>query len=148
MRFPSERMAEIESLRKKADFHHARVLISILAVMLFAYSLHSQDDPARPQNKRKVELIYADEDVAFRDDLTGKDMHHIIGNVKFRMDESTLTCDSALWVPDKMQITAYSRAHLEQGDTLDLFGDYMFYDGKIDIAIVKGNVELIDKETH
>lgn len=141
-------MAEIESLYKKAYFRHIRILISILIVMIFAFSLHSQDGPVNTQNKRKVELIYADEDIVLRDELTGKDMHHIIGNVKFRMDESTLTCDSALWLPDKMQVTAFSRAHLEQGDTLDLFGDYMFYDGKIDIAVVKGNVELIDKETH
>jgi len=140
-------MAEIESLNKKSDFRRIRILISILTVMIFAFSLHSQDDPASTQNRRKVELIWADEDIFIKDELIG-DVHHILGNVKFRMDESTLTCDSAHWFPDKMQVKAFSRAHLEQGDTLDLFGDYMFYDGIIDIAVVKGNVELIDKETH
>jgi lipopolysaccharide export system protein LptA len=125
-----------------------RNLFYILIALIFASSLHSQDSPVENQTKRKVELIYADEDIVLRDELTGKDIHHIIGNVKFRMNEGTLTCDSAHYLPDKAQITAFSRAHIEQGDTLDLFGDYMFYDGKIDIAIVKGNVELIDKETH
>ncbi len=40
------------------------------------------------------------------------------------------------------------KIHIEQGDTLDLYGDYLFYDGKLEMAFVKGNVELIDKETH
>ncbi|MCU0409445.1 MAG: hypothetical protein MUD02_10900, partial [Bacteroidales bacterium] len=46
------------------------------------------------------------------------------------------------------QVTAFSRVHIEQGDTLDLYGDYLFYDGKNEDALVRGNVELIDKETH
>jgi lipopolysaccharide export system protein LptA len=125
-----------------------RKLLHILVAITFAVVLTGQDTPVSNQIKRKVELIYADEDIVIRDEPTGKDVHHIIGNVKFRMNEGTLTCDSAHYLPDKMQITAFSRAHIEQGDTLDLYGDYMFYDGKIDIAVVKGNVELIDKETH
>ncbi|HUX97162.1 MAG TPA: OstA-like protein [Bacteroidales bacterium] len=148
MRFPSERMAEIKSLQKHRKLPDIRLLPYILIALLFAFSLQSQDSPENIRNKRKVELIYADEDIVLRDEHTGTDIHHIIGNVKFRMDESTLSCDSAHWLPDKMQISAFSRAHLEQGDTLNLFGDYMFYDGKTDIAVVKGNVELIDKETH
>ena len=51
-------------------------------------------------------------------------------------------------VPHKNQVTAFSKVHIEQGDTLDLYGDYLFYDGKSEMAFVKGNVELIDKETH
>jgi lipopolysaccharide export system protein LptA len=141
-------MAEIKPPEKKKNIHMNRIFINFLFVLILSFSLHSQDDPASIQKKRKVDLIYADENTIIRDDLTGTDIHHITGNVKFRMDETTLTCDSAHYLPDKMQITAFSRAHLEQGDTLNLFGDYMFYDGSIDIALAKGNVELIDKETH
>ena len=46
------------------------------------------------------------------------------------------------------QIIAYQKVHIEQGDTLDLYSDYLFYDGKSEMALAKGNVELIDKETH
>jgi lipopolysaccharide export system protein LptA len=127
------------------SFRHAlRLLLAVIIVS----SLQAQDQPGRNQGKRKIDLIYADEDIVIRDELTGIEIHHIIGNVKFRMDESTLTCDSAHYLPDKMQITAFSRAHISQGDTLHLYGDYMFYDGKTDIALASGNVELIDKDTH
>lgn len=148
MRFPSERMAEIKSLQKQRRLPYIRLIPYILIVLLFAFSLNSQDPPENIRNKKKVELIYADEDIVLRDEISKTDIHHIIGNVKFRMDESILTCDSAHWFPDKIQISAFSRAHLEQGDTLNLSGDFMFYDGKTDIAVARGNVELIDKETH
>ena len=141
-------MAEIKSLQKQRKFPDIRFIPYILIALLFAFSLHSQDPPENIRNKKKVELIYADEDIVLRDEITKTDIHHIIGNVKFRMNESTLTCDSAHWFPDKVQISAFSRAHLEQGDTLNLYSNFMFYDGKTDIAVAKGEVELIDKETH
>jgi lipopolysaccharide export system protein LptA len=37
---------------------------------------------------------------------------------------------------------------MQQGDTLKLRGDSLFYDGTTEMASVDGNVELIDKETH
>ena len=40
-----------------------------------------------------------------------------------------MSCDSAHYFPDKNQVTAFSKIHIEQGDTLDLYGDYLFYDG-------------------
>jgi len=141
-------MVKIGVLQHFKNTITVRKVFHILIALLFALSLAGQENSSGNKNKRKVELIYADEDIVIRDIPEGKDVHHIIGNVKFRMNEGTLTCDSAHYLPDKMQITAFSKAHIEQGDTLDLFGDYMFYDGKIDIAQVIGNVELIDKETH
>jgi len=86
--------------------------------------------------------------IIVQDDTTGGEIHHIIGNAKFRMDNNILTCDSAHYLPREMQITAFSNAHLSQGDTLDIFSDYMFYNGRNDIAEAKYNVVLIDKETH
>ena len=53
-----------------------------------------------------------------------------------------------IFISDKNQVKAFSKIHIEQGDTLDLYGNYLFYDGISGIAFVKGNVELIDKETH
>jgi lipopolysaccharide export system protein LptA len=57
-------------------------------------------------------------------------------------------CDSAHYSPFRNQVTAFRKVHIQQGDTLNLFGDYLFYDGKTELAHVRDNVELIDKETH
>ena len=131
----------------KRHIFSKRLAAPLLLFVLCSLSIPLEINNA-PQNRRKVELIYADENTIIKDDVTGIDKHHIVGNVKFRMDDNILTCDSAHYVPDKMQITAFSKAHLTQGDTLNLFSDYMFYDGRNDIAEAKYNVVLIDKETH
>ncbi len=51
-------------------------------------------------------------------------------------------------MPEKKQIISYSKVHIKQGDTLDLYSDYVFYDGIHETALAKGHVELIDKQTH
>lgn len=146
MRIPSEGMVKVKFT--SFTIISFRYTLSLLIAIIIISSLQAQSTSGSNSNNRKVELIYADEDIVIRDEQNGLDVHHIIGNVKFEMDRSTLTCDSAHYLPDKMQITAFSRAHIEQGDTLNLYGDYVFYDGKIDIALARGNVILIDKETH
>ena len=57
-------------------------------------------------------------------------------------------CDSAYYYKKKNLVKAYSKVHIEQGDTLDLYGDYLYYDGESARALVTGKVELIDKDTH
>jgi len=59
-----------------------------------------------------------------------------------------MKCDSAHLFPDRNQVTAYNNIHIEQGDTLDIYGDHLEYDGATSVAVLTGNVELVDKETH
>ena len=118
-------------------------------VFLFIIPSIQSQDPAIQQNtKKKIELKNADEDDIQRDPVTGKDIHHLKGNVHIKDNDVLMWCDSALYYPDKSQVTAYSKVHIQQRDTLNLYGNYLFYDGKQGTAFVKGNVELINKETH
>ncbi len=116
--------------------------------MMFIPVIYSQINTEKRSGKKRIELKYADEDNIEKNKETGGDIHHFIGNVLIEHNEITMSCDSAHYYPDKNQVTAFSRVHIEQGDTLDLYGDYLFYDGKSEIADVTGNVELIDNETH
>ena len=59
-----------------------------------------------------------------------------------------MKCDSAYFYQKLNQVKAFSKIHIEQGDTLDLYGDYLFYDGTEEKAMVTGEVELINNETH
>jgi lipopolysaccharide export system protein LptA len=90
----------------------------------------------------------ADIDYMEKDPVTGNDWHRLIGSVLFEHNATTLACDSAHYLPEFKQIYAYSRVHIEQGDTLDLYSDYLYYDGRTEKSLAKGHVELIDKETH
>ncbi|HLN19780.1 MAG TPA: OstA-like protein [Bacteroidales bacterium] len=122
-------------------------LLTLISLLLsISYHVIGQASPQKTTKKR-IELIYADENVRVKD-ASGREVNHILGHVLFRHNDVTMKCDSALYTPSLEQITAFSHVNIEQGDTLDLFGDYLFYDGKTEQAIVRKNVELVDKETH
>ena len=141
-------MAEIKLFKRLVNYISIRQLFYVMIFLFFIPSLQSQDTTIKQPAKKKIELLNADEDIILRDPQTGKDIHHLLGNVRFRHNETKMLCDSAHFFPDKNQVIAFNKIHIEQGDTLDLFGNYLFYDGKSEIAFVKGHVELIDKETH
>jgi lipopolysaccharide export system protein LptA len=141
-------MVEIKIFRKLQKFIPFRHIFYVLVILLYSTDLPSQKITNKNSEKKKIELKYADEDIMLKDKLTGKYVHHFVGNVLIEHNEITMSCDSAHYFPDNNQVTAFSKVHIEQGDTLDLFGNYLFYDGKTETAVVTGNVELIDKETH
>jgi lipopolysaccharide export system protein LptA len=119
----------------------------LVILLLLSIDLHSLVAQVSKTGRRSIDLRNADED-SIEKDSTGKDMHRLLGNVLFFHNNITLSCDSAHYFPELNQIIAYKNVHIEQGDTLDLHSDYLFYDGKSESALAKGNVELIDKETH
>ena len=141
-------MAEINIYKHRVRNTSLRHLLYVTIILLLVPSLQSQDVPGNQTTRKRIDLKNADIDDTFRDPLTGKDIHHLLGNVRLQDDKIKMWCDSALFYPDINQVTAYSKIHIQQGDTLNLYGEYLFYDGKTGLAFVKTNVVLIDKDTH
>jgi lipopolysaccharide export system protein LptA len=148
MPIPSERMVKIKTFRKLLIFLLFRFSLFFVILLLLVFDLHSQDVQTAKFPRKAIDLKNADSVYIEKDIISGKDWQRLFGNVSFLHNNVTLLCDSAHYVQEKSQITAYSRVHIQQGDTLNLFSDYVFYDGKSETALAKGNVELIDKETH
>jgi hypothetical protein len=70
-----------------------------------------------------------------------------IGHVIFRHEGALMYCDSAYFYSATNSLDAFSRVHIVQGDTADLYGDFLHYDGNTRIAQVRKNVRLIGKNT-
>ena len=121
-------MVEITFLRNPIHIISARRILYVLIVLSFSSLIQAQVNTNTKQGKKKIELIYADEDRIIVDRQTEKDIHHFTGNVQLKHNEIMMQCDSAHYSPDKNQVTAFSKIHIQQGDTTDLFGDYLFYD--------------------
>jgi len=141
-------MVEIKFFRHLLNFLKFKFLQLLVILLFFSADLLSQGTPESRPGRKAIDLKNADIDYIEKDILTGKDWHRLLGNVTFLHNNITLSCDSAHYMPDKNQVTSYSKVHIEQGDTLDIYSDYLFYDGKSETALAKGNVELIDRETH
>jgi lipopolysaccharide export system protein LptA len=141
-------MAEINLLKQLFNKTSIRHLLCVTIILIFVQSVQSQNISGNQTTRKRIDLKNADIDESVRDPLTGKDVHHLLGNVRLEDTKIRMWCDSALYYPDKNQVTAYSKIHIKQGDTLNLYGEYLFYDGKTGLAFIKTNVELVDKDTH
>jgi len=141
-------LAEIRDFREFQIMLKIRLVIYLLILASSFQLLHSQVVQNNKTGKRKIELKGADLDIIVTDALTGKEKHRFLGNVHLIHNNVIMWCDSAHFLPDLNLVTAYSKVHIEQGDTLDLYSDYLFYDGKNEKAIATGNVHLVDKETN
>ncbi len=77
----------------------------------------------------------------------GEGVRRFIGDVIFEHNNATMYCDSAYIYSGQNLIYAYSNVHVNRGDTLHLYGDFMLYNGDTDIGKFRNNVRLEDKET-
>lgn len=78
------------------------------------------------------------------DERLGKNVKRLIGNVVFTQENTVLYCDSAYFFPNNV-IDAYKNIRMLQGDSLNLTGDHLHYDGNSKIAQVRGDVTLTHK---
>lgn len=69
------------------------------------------------------------------------------GNVIFRHDSALMYCDSALFYEKDNSLDAFGNVRLVQGDTLEGFGDILYYDGNTKFARLRKNVKLIHTGT-
>ena len=100
----------------------------------------------QPENKKsKVFLLHSDEVIA--DKLARPDVQVLIGNVKLRHDSMYMYCDSALIYEKTNSVEAFENVRMEQGDTLFIYGDYLYYDGMTQIAQIRNNVKMINRKT-
>jgi len=94
------------------------------------------------QESKKVEILNADI-VDYDEKLFGKDIKRLIGNVIFKHDNAIMKCDTALFNSTINNIKAYGNIHINQGDTLQLYGDSLFYFGNERLAKVRNKVRLV-----
>jgi len=129
----------------KATF---RITLFVFFLILLSAKLICQQAPVSKTGKKYIEVKHADEGIDEIEKLTGKKVSRLLGNVSLEHNAILMSCDSAHFYPTANQVRAFSRIHIEQGDTLDIYGDSLFYDGGSENASLDRNVELVDKETH
>ncbi len=93
--------------------------------------------------KNKVFLEYADELVA--DEKLTPNFQVLRGNVKFRKEGMFMYCDSAYFYTNN-SIDAFGNIKMEQGDTLFVYADVLYYNGEEEIARLRNNVRLENRD--
>lgn len=67
-----------------------------------------------------------------------------VKNPIFRQDNAILTCDSAVFYTERNFFEAYKNVHINQGDTVNIFSDFLDYDGNAKMAHLNSNVRMVD----
>lgn len=103
----------------------------------------SEEKPER--KKTRVDLLHADEGRA--DKNLQPDVQVLVGHVRLKHDSMYMYCDSALIYENTNSFEAFNNVRMEQGDTLFIYGDYLYYDGMALLAMLRNNVKLINNNT-
>ena len=64
----------------------------------------------------------------------------------FSHDGAILKCDSAVLYTERNFFEAFGNVHINQGDTLNIYSDFLNYDGNAKKAHLDKNVKLIDRQ--
>ena len=115
------------------------VIVTPVDSLPAADSLQVMTDTVPPK-KTKVYLIHSNT-LSF-DKAVKPDAQILNGDVCFRHDSSYMYCDSAYFFEQTNSLEAFSNVRMEQGDTLFVYGDYLFYDGNMQVAYLRENVRM------
>ncbi len=125
---------------------HRMLLAGVLCFFgLCMAQVHTTHPGNNGEKKSKVYLIHSDE-LRFNKQKN-PDAQILDGNVVFRHDSVYMYCDSAYFYEAKNSFEAFGNVKMNQGDTLFLYGDWLFYDGNTQIAQVRENVRMENKNT-
>lgn len=80
----------------------------------------------------------------------GSEAQILIGNVQFRKGDMFMYCDSARFYEENSSLEAFKNVRMEQGDTLFVYGDELYYDGMTELAELRAypgkDVRLINRD--
>lgn len=93
----------------------------------------------------RIFLLHSDR--LFHDSRIDSKAQILVGNVQFRHDEVLMWCDSAMFYQETNSLNAFGNVRMNQGDTLTLNGDVLYYDGQSKLARVRNNVVLVHGKT-
>ncbi len=114
--------------------------------------------PIRPQipgvnryQQDKIFLEYADSLYKVESWRDTVERQILKGNVKFRQAGMWMYCDSAYYYPELNSLDAFGNVKMEQGDTLFVYADKLYYEGNERMARLKNGpsrakVNLINRD--
>ena len=133
-------------LNERINSGHRLLSFCILCLfVLYVAGSSAEEQSQRERSKSKVVLLHTD-------NLTYDQYRHpgaqiLTGNVQFQHDGVLMYCDSACFYVATNSFDAFGHVKMVQGDTLDLVGDMLLYNGMEQLARVRHNVILTHRES-
>lgn len=119
----------------------ASVFFGMVALALLIVLSHPT---VKAQEPKKIDLVHADRMQDGRH--IGDDVRRLINQVHFRHEDTDMYCDSAYLFSGANSIRAFGNVFIAVSDTVQIYGDMLYYDGNTRLAELTGNVRLLDPQ--
>ena len=120
----------IKALKRKSFF---LIIFSLCALATYA------------QKNTKIELITANS-LEYSKNIN-KDVRRLIGDVILKHDQSLMYCDSAYLYSESNKFDAFGKIHIKASDSVDVWGDFLKYDGNTKLAELNHNCKMVDNQS-
>ena len=100
----------------------------------------SAQDSTKAKERAQIRLVHADRFTV--DETTPEGASKLKGDVQLQHDDATMYCDSAFLYDKDNSLDAFGNVRIVEGDSLDLTGDSLFYDGNTGVARIRGKVRV------
>lgn len=95
---------------------------------------------------QKNKIFLENADVLAADYNISPDYQILRGNVKFRKGGMFMWCDSAYFYESSNSLDAFGHVKMQQGDTLFVYADVLYYSGQDELAQLRYNVRMINRD--
>jgi lipopolysaccharide export system protein LptA len=115
------------------------------SIVLFLFSTFSvAQSQVKTKSRSQIEILNAN---TLEIERTGSEnIKRLIGDVQLKHEDALMFCDSAYVYSTSNTMDAYGHVKILQGDSLRLYGDSLKYNGNTRIAILRGDIKLINKD--
>ena len=120
-----------------------KILILFLAVLSSGLLFSQEIVPASKDTAQSdTTLIDFTSEILEASPEIGVGLQRLTGNVVMTHDSVVMTCDTAFLNKEANSFIGKGNVHLNQGDTIDIWADALFYDGNIKIGKFRRNVKM------
>ncbi|MBN1769196.1 MAG: organic solvent tolerance protein OstA [Prolixibacteraceae bacterium] len=115
-----------------------RLILLFTTILFFSVSpIYAQQKSKKIINIEHADLLKTDENVV-------ADARRLIGNVHLTHDNIVMYCDSAWFYTRSNIVDAFGRVHIISNDTVNIWADFINYNGETGLAKARHNVKLED----
>lgn len=120
-----------------------KYLLLFFCCALSLISIAQQPFPADTTQTKRLNIIRADRLSYFKKD-SAQEFQSLAGNVLVRQEKTLFYCDSAVINTNSNVLESFGHVHINDNDSLNIYADYLKYEGTSKLATLKGNVRLND----
>ena len=130
-------------MRKHPNIFYAIVLVICFGLLL-GNPVFAQSKIGTEKKVTQIEILNSD--VLSSKKTNGEELRKLKGNVRLKHESAIMDCDSAYLYSAKNTMEAFGNIHINQGDTINMYGKHLDYNGNTKYAVIKQDVKLTDKQ--